>query len=180
MVSPTSPTVSRRFVLDLVNAIITNDLKLPVAPGDLANIPLYAMAPTWYWSGVSRKALTDLLRSVDCRWFEDNGVIRIIRRGTLANVGPGVLISDQTGMLESPKPTEHGIKVRSLHLPRAQLGSQVEVRSRFVNGFWKLNTITHDITNRANGKFETLLELLPVEDADTAIQTAQALGSDRK
>ena len=92
---------------------------MELAPGPLDNIPADATFTNWHEGG-SRPAsasLTTLLASVDCTWFEEDGLIRINRVGMGQVDAPALTTSPQNRADRDTAPNRSG--TRAPHVPGA-------------------------------------------------------------
>ena len=163
-------------VRTIVRDIISSFTGLSAGPLDL--IPAGAAVDDWSYAGPSRTALTELIDPLGIRWYEENRVIRFTNK---ASITPGAplpvtptttgkihVISEATGMVESPTVTEDGIRVRIILNPFVNLDDLVDIRSIVTEqealGRQKIVVINHHGDNRT-GDFFTELEIRSLEDA---------------
>ena len=75
------------------------------------------------------------------------------------------IISPTTGMVGYPRFSSNGLSVKSLFLPSALLGGQIQIKNSSVsaaNGFWTTFAIQHELESlMPNGKWFTTLEAFP-------------------
>ena len=145
------PVSVRQITMDLAA-----DLKLPLGPLDA--IPESATYENFYWASSTDAGMTALLRSVNCRWFERDGVIRINRAGTVQADAPTISISPRNGLIESPIVTDEGIAVKSFLNANIILGCRINLRSATVNGSYKVVALAH-IADNWSGRFITTAEM---------------------
>ena len=150
-------------VREIAVAIASEGLRLPVGPLDA--IPEDATFTNFYWGGQSAAvALSRLLDSVRCIWFEDDEVIRINRTDRLQPDAPAVVVSPETGLIGTPRATDEGAECRMFLNPAVRLGGLLTIESANVDGRWKVVGIKHAGDNW-EGKFETFCDLRAI-DAD--------------
>jgi len=98
------------------------------------------------------------LGSVGCSFYEDDGVLRVRRRGSPGRAGaPGFVVSEGSGMIGSPTPTDEGCEVTMFLQPAIQRGSLLRVVSESVNGDFSCVALRHDADNW-EGRFITWAE----------------------
>ena len=145
----------RQIVRDIASAI---GLEL----GPLDAIPADATYTDFWWAERADLGLARLLRSVDCYWFESDGLIRIDREGVLQFDAPFIEVSPNTGLVRSPIHTDEGAEAVVLLNPAIQLGCQVNIKSLTVNGKWKVISMRHKADNW-QGRFTTHIDLREIE-----------------
>ena len=136
---------------------------LDVGPLDL--IPSDAQLTDFAFQGPTRVLLYLLLHPHGLRYYEDDGVIRITKRGESTDDRPdGVLVNENTGMIGTPTVTDDGVRVRTLIDPRLRLDTRMRVESELVDAGarWKIVGVTHQGDNR-EGAFETIVEGRPLD-----------------
>lgn len=144
---------------------------MELAPGPLDNIPADATFTNWHEGG-SRPAsasLTTLLATVDCTWFEEDGLIRINRVGMGQVDAPSLTTSPQTGLIETPRPTDQGLELRMFLEPRVRIGAALTIEGVEIDrsGPWKIVSIRHK-GDSWSGPFETALDMREFEGAATS------------
>ena len=137
-----------------------------LAVGPLSLIDEDIVKPAGFsYQGPTALLLYGLLEPYGLRWFEDDGVIRLTRRGQSGDDRPrGVLIGQRSGMIGTPTITDDGLRVRSLIDPRLRLDTRFRVESELVDAgaLWKIVEVTHQGDNWT-GSFETLVEGRPLD-----------------
>ena len=147
-------------VRDIAADIIRQGLKL--SPGPLGAIPADATFVNFYWGAQSAAvALSRLLDSVECVWFEQDGVVRINSVGSLQSDAPSIVVSPQTGLIDVPIATDEGAECRMFLNPAVRLGCLLTIEARVLSGRYKVVAVKHTGDNW-QGKFETLCDLRPV------------------
>ena len=124
--------------------------------GDLAAIPQDFLV-NFSWSGKSADLIDVLLLPRGVEWYVD-GMTVMFTRVNQPDPGPTLVVSPDTGMIESPTFTEQGVRVKMLLNPTVVLAQQVEVRSDVVRNDFKCVGINHKGSNR-DGPFYTEMEL---------------------
>lgn len=115
------------------------------------------------FDGQTKSLFTQLLAPLGIDWYIDNGVIRFSVHGKGRQDLSVVLLSQDTGMIESPRITEKGIEVKSMLNPLLRLGGMVKIKSATLerggngrtanqlaysaSGVYKINQITHTGNN---------------------------------
>ena len=138
-------------------------------------IPPNATVDEWSYAGPSGLAMTELLEPFGLRWYEEHGLIKFTSSAqvtpaptpvTTVTTGRIHVISEATGMIESPTITEDGMRVRTILNHQFSLDDEVEVRSIVTEGEslgrQKIVLLEHRGDNR-QGDFHTDLEIRPVE-----------------
>ena len=142
--------------LDRIVADFAADIGLPVE--GLDTLPSGATVTDWTYSGQATDGLGALLASVGCGFYEDDGVLRVRRRGSSTRRGaPGFVVSEATGMIGSPTPTDEGCEVTMFLQPAIQRGSLLRVVSESVNGDFGTVAFRHSADNW-EGRFSTWAE----------------------
>ena len=150
------PESVRRIALDIIGL----GLGLPVGP--LNNIPADATYTDFYWGGQpAASALDILLDTVDCTWFEADGVVRINKVGELQSDAPLITVSPETGLVGTPAATDEGAECRMFLNPAVQLGSLLTIENANLAGNWKVVGLQHRADNW-DGDFVTFCDLRPV------------------
>lgn len=98
----------------------------------------------------SRDALTKILKPKGLDWSIQDGSLQVLRSGE-ARPGSALLVSVDTGMIGSPEygaPKKAGaapvLSVTSLLYPEVSPGGTIEVFSRSVRGFFRVEQVKHD------------------------------------
>ena len=138
----------RNIVYDLAS-----DLDLGV--GTFAAIPPAATLDNWAHAGPTAKALTGVLTPLGLSWWEDDGLIRVAAQaGEPQPDLPILLVSQNTGMIGSPTPTDEGAEVTMFFDSRVAIGAQLVLDARNLQGSWKVIAYKHDLENW-DGPFST-------------------------
>ena len=144
-------------IREIAYHIIVVTLGLPIGPLDA--IPATATFTDFYWAGGSAvNALDVLLKRVDCYWFEADGVIRVNKVGLSQVDAPTIVITPETGMIDTPIKTDEGAEVRTFLNARIVLGCVIELKSIALTGRWKVVGLRHSADNW-EGNFETFCDL---------------------
>ena len=147
-----------------------------ITRSDICRAP--ARFTDFVWAGFpSTGALRALLDGSEpslagVNWFESDGLIRFGPQARNApNSGggqqtqtdaPTIMLSPQTGLIESPVETDEGLQVRCFMDPAIQVGCTVELESEAVNGSFKCVALRHTGDNWTND-FTSNLELREME-----------------
>ena len=158
----------RRIVTDIVEA-------MGLEPGPLDAIPADAMFPSVFtWPGHSAAgALDAALKGLDVEWAETDGVIRFYKTGVAVAEGgvkgaqaqsdaPMIMVSPETGLIESPVVTDEGAEIRMLLNPAVVIGCTIELESEALSGSWTVSELRHS-GDSWTGQFETFADLREVE-----------------
>lgn len=92
-----------------------------------------AMRRPYVMNGMVRDRLDELARTYGARWSIQNGVfewVANIQAGTRTRI---VALTPKTGLLDTPEPTEKGVKARCLLEPALKPNDVVEIRSGFID-----------------------------------------------
>ena len=150
----------RRIATDLI-------ADMDLQPGPLDAIPESATFTDFHWVGTSAGGLRALLNGAApslarLQWFEADGVVRFGRKGEAQADAPTIVLSPETGLIESPIPTDEGAEARSFLNPAIVLGCLIDLRSDTLTGMWKVVALRHSGDTWA-GEFETGVDLREVE-----------------
>lgn len=138
---------------------IIGDLGLQAGPLD--TIPAGATANNFVWAGPSASALTVILSRAGCRWYEDDGIVRV-RKLTQASQpsAPDLTVSPDTGLVGTPRITEDGVEAVLFLAPQLRIGSIVTITSETVSGTYAVTELEH-VADNWSGRFTTWLDLRP-------------------
>jgi len=114
---------------------------LGLAPGD--PLPPYVYQSSQTFSGPSRDALEQICRDVHCSWSIQDGNIQILIQNIGGRKDVAPLISSETGLIGSPKPTKEGCDFDSLLNASIKPGGFVSIVSRDITGFFKVLRVKH-------------------------------------
>jgi len=94
-------------------------------------------------SGKSEQQFDKIARSMGFTWSIQDGALLLL--GPNETIGPkAVVLSSGTGMIGAPEPGEKGfVKVKSLIQPDIIPGRQIQVISKTVNGFFRIEKATY-------------------------------------
>ena len=150
-------------IRELVRDLITLDLKLIAGPLDA--IPASENFTNFAWSGKTSGALSYLLLSINCAWYEDDGVIRVRRKGKPEQSDSiRMNLNKGSGLIGSPSVTEEGedkrlrAQAKTLLDPAYRIGTVVDIESLSLEGAWVVVGLRHRADNW-QGAFETHLKL---------------------
>jgi len=123
--------------------------------------------------GTARDELTRLLAPYGYNWSIQHGRLQILQDEEVRADAP-IIISEDTGMIGTPEfgsPTHTGknphMTVKMLLYPEIQPGRQVTIRSRDVNGVFRVESVTHQGDTHGEDWF-TEIEVKPIAaDAST-------------
>lgn len=169
----------RRIAADIVETMREFEL------GDTAAIPAAAARTDYARTSPARQALTDILRPLGVRWYEDSGVIRFAAGAApreearlAARAGGYILrVSERTGLIGSPTITDDGVRFATQLDHRLDLDTLVEIESAVLDrgaagdaadereieataGRWRVVAVAHRGDNRG-GEFLTEAEARP-------------------
>ena len=115
----------------------------------------------WSITARCRDALTELLHPRGIRWYElagEIGFASATMQGTAGALGIPI-ISEASGMIGSPAPTEKGIRVKTLLDPGIAPNQTIVVESEAINGRYTVIVVLHRGDTRENG-WETEIEAI--------------------
>ena len=127
----------------------------------------------WSFIGRAKDALTTLLLPRGIRWYEQNEeiafamtdaqVVAPIDLFTRQNVAPTFVhvISEASGMIGSPAPTEKGVKFKTLLDPSIVQNQRVRIQSEAINGDFTTITVLH-VGDTRESEFATEVEAIGV------------------
>ena len=130
-------------------------------------IQLVEIVPSWTFTGRARDALTDLLNPRGIRWYEQNEEIafamgtRAVAPVNLVTTIDVHIISEASGMIGSPAPTEKGVKFKTLLDPSIVQNQRVRIQSEAINGDFTTITVMH-VGDTREGGYETEVEAIGV------------------
>lgn len=103
------------------------------------------------FTGSKAGLLKEFNRLEDVTMFEDNGVIKVVDKVAKPPENNIRLISQDTGMIGEPEPTEYGIKVKYLLDPSSNCGDWIETKSIKLpgtDGKYQIYALDFDFANR--------------------------------
>ena len=150
------------LVRTIAKDLVLEDLGLELGPLDA--IPENATYNNFFWITKTDGALKHLLKSVDCNWFEQDGVIRFNKVGSAQSDASIIDVSPSTGMIYSATQTDEGAEAHMLLNPLITLGSQINLASDNLSGTYKVVGMKHNADNWEGG-FVTWVDLRELERA---------------
>jgi hypothetical protein len=94
--------------------------------------------------GSTVRALTTLTQSVQARWSLQNGAVQILPKAAVVDPGQAVLLTPQTGLLDSPSIDNKGLlQARALLIPGIDIGRLLVVESEFVKGQFRISKVVY-------------------------------------
>ena len=127
------------------------------------------------YSGPTHRALDNLAKTYDFEWSIQNGIFETVpSQGAINTQTTATVVSSTTGMIGSPTVTEIGANVTTLFnaalLPNRWIniqaaGSDVQLgdpyfrpanKPTIAQGFYIINTVTHQFDTRSNDAITTL------------------------
>ena len=141
--------------------LIATDLiaDMELEPGPLDAIPEEVEIINFHWTGSSADGLRALLNGASpslahIQWHEADGVVRFSAPGEPQVDAPTIILSPETGLIESPIPTDEGAEARSFLNPAIVLGCLIDLRSDTLSGMFKVAALRNTADNW-QGEFET-------------------------
>ena len=146
----------RRIARDLI-------IDMGLTAGPLDAIPEGATFTDFYWVESSAGGLTALLNGSvpGVKWHEADGVVRFSAPGEAQVDAPTIVLSPETGLIESPIVTDEGAEARSFLNPAIVLGCLLDLESAALSGQWKVVSLRHT-GDTWQGEFETGVDLREV------------------
>ena len=120
-------------------------------------------------SGSAIKTLTRILVPRGVQWYEEDGTIRFTSIGKSGDDrASGIIINEQTGMIDTPTVTDDGIRVRTMLDARLKIDTKIRVETTvpeiYPDTIYKVIEVEHEGDNRA-GDFATTIEARQVDSA---------------
>ena len=150
----------RRIVADLI-------ADMGLQPGPLDAIPSGATFTDFHWAGFpSVGGLRAVLNGSEpslahLQWHEADGVVRFSAPGKAQVDAPTIVLSPDTGLIESPIVTDEGAEARAFLNPAIVLGCLIDLESAALSGRWKVTSLRHT-GDTWSGEFETGMDLREV------------------
>jgi len=116
-------------------------LGLPL--GSQQGIPNQNYANGITFSGNVREHLDVLAKTYGLDWSIQDETLQIIPFNQTSKEG-AVFLTPDTGLVGSPTKTKEGIQFTSLLQPALKPGRAVKIKSRFINGTFKLKRVVHN------------------------------------
>ncbi len=115
---------------------------LELGKGAQIGIPDVTIANGLTLSGLSRDHLNTLTEAHKLEWSIQDETLQVIpqNKGTTESV---VLITPDSGLVGIPEKTDKGVEFKSLIQPKLRPGRLVKVKSRDVDGTFKIRKVTH-------------------------------------
>ena len=150
---------SRRIARDLI-------IDMGLTAGPLDAIPESATFEDFYWVDTSAGGLRALLNGstpslTSIQPHEADGVVRFSEPGKAQTDAPTIVLSPETGLIESPIVTDEGAEARSFLNPAIVLGCLIDLRSAALEGLWKVVSLRHT-GDTWQGEFETGMDMREV------------------
>lgn len=120
---------------------LTNTMGL--ARGEQKGIPEKAFSRGLSLSGPVRDHMNYLTDKMDLEWSVQNGALQILPKGKATDQA-AFLLSAETGLIGSPNKKDKGLEVVSLLQPDINPGRTVEIQSKFVNGQFRVEKVSHE------------------------------------
>ncbi len=120
---------------------LTNTMGL--ARGEQKGLPEKSFPSGLSLSGPVRDHMNYLTQKLDLEWSIQNGAVQILPKGKSTEQA-AFLLSAETGLIGSPNKKDKGLEVVSLLQPDINPGRVVEIRSKFVNGQFRVEKVSHE------------------------------------
>ena len=138
------PTVPVGIALQsIVDALGVNQGNAFSVIGALENAGVKSV-PGSALSGAASRRLTDLLASVGYGWSIQNGSLQILGVDATINAGQAIVLSESSGMIESPSVDTKGVlSAKALIIPGLLPGALVKVDGEFMQGTFRVYQTRH-------------------------------------
>lgn len=114
-------------------------------------------------SGGSKQIMDQLVSDGGAEWSVQDGEVKVI--GPQQTTGEEVIIiSPQTGLINSPIKRDDGVEFTSLLIPSIRPGRRIEIRSRLVNGVYRVRKVIFS-GDTFEGDFNAKVECTEVASA---------------
>lgn len=90
-------------------------------------------------TGSAREVLDELGRRWRFFWSVQDGTVQVVAYG--ATTAEAVKLSPETGLVEVPEVTEHGVKVKCFLIPRVRPGGALVLESETVTGQFRVESV---------------------------------------
>lgn len=114
-----------------------------VSQGEQRPIPTQVLNNGIVVSGPVRDSLTKILDRLGLKWSIQNNQLQILDDGGSTDEEV-ILLSPNSGMVGIPKKREQGIECVSLLRPSINPGRRFKLESKFVNGIYIAEKVTHE------------------------------------
>lgn len=115
-----------------------------VGLGNAETLPVKTLLGGYYHAGWAREALTELCADVGRDWSVQNGEFQSLSPNEIRQGEEAVLLTEETGLVNSPKKEKNGVEAQSLLQPRLQPGGLVRIECRAFKGDYKITEVTHE------------------------------------
>lgn len=123
--------------------------------------------------GPVKDKLDEVIGKMGLEWSIQDGALQILPPDTPSET-LGILLTPETGLIEAPAKREKGIEFKALLRVALKPGVSVEIRSRFISGFFKIRKAKYIGDNRG-GSFEVNCEAVEVESGAQLTSEATTL-----
>ena len=135
-----SRSYDRTTVRQIAQDIVA-ELGIPLDANSLALLPTDTVAD-WSFAGLAEDALTELLEPRGIRWYIVDCEMRFANAEQAA-IPAVFVLSEQTGMIGTPSPTDTGVRAKMVLNPDVELDQLVRVRSQYLNGQYAVTSVVH-------------------------------------
>ena len=168
----TNPPRPRRRIVEY----IVDRTGLIIDSVSLRRIPTDAVVKTFVSEGTSADALTALLDPIDISWFVHNGVFGVMsKRRFDVYDSEIVIISQETGMINVPTPTEDGVDVQLLLTPTFVPGQSVQINTRLLSDAIPQDKVYRvvNVAHQGDNWTDRMVTTLKLEDPDKINRSPQ-------
>jgi hypothetical protein len=106
-------------------------------------------------SGDARELMISLMKKLKLEWSIQDNLIQIIPQGGITSQ-TAVVLSPETGLVDSPSNTERGIFAKSLLQPKLAPGKPVRISSESVNGDFRIYKVKHEGDTRGSNWYSEI------------------------
>lgn len=128
---------------------------------DISSLPEGTLLNGMSLSGLAKFHLDTIMVKLGLDWSIQNGQIQVTKKNGGVTVEQAVLLTPSTGLIGVPKRKGEGIEVTSLLQPQLKPGRKIEVRSRFAEGVYSVQSVSHTGDNFGS-EFYSIMEAVSV------------------
>ena len=100
--------------------------------------------------GATRDFARALAKTTECQWSIQDGQVVFCKKTSAREGGLAFLLSPQSGLIGSPVSDKDGVSAISCLNPQLKIYDPLQIKSRFVNGTYKILTVKHSGDTHGN------------------------------
>lgn len=100
--------------------------------------------------GSTRDFARTLAKTTECQWSIQDGQVIFCKKNAAREGGLAFLLSPQSGLIGSPVSDKDGVTAVSCLNPQLKIYDPLQIKSRFVNGTYKILTVKHSGDTHGN------------------------------